>query len=129
MQNNMKRSINTLFVTFVTFFIIAVTANGQEPARPAAPARPSFRMPARIVSAEVLPDNKVTFRLYAKDASKVTVSGEWQTGFGASENLARNDTGLFSITVGPLKPELYAYTFTVDGVRIIDPNNVQVRRD
>jgi enterochelin esterase-like enzyme len=88
-----------------------------------------FRMPPRIGSPEILPDNKVTFRIYAKDALNISVSGEWQAGYGAYEALVRNDTGLFSLTVGPLKPELYAYTFTVDGARTIDHNNVQVRRD
>ncbi len=127
----MKRKIRTFSVTFVTIFLAAVTAFGQEPARPAAApaARPAFRMPPRIISPEILPDNMVTFRVYAKDASKITVSGEWQAGFGASEALVKNDTGLFSLTVGPLKPELYGYTITVDGVRTIDPGDVQVRRD
>jgi enterochelin esterase family protein len=127
----MKLNVKTSFVTFVTILLSTVTAFGQEPARPAAAqaARPAFRRPPRVVSPEILPDNKVIFRLYAKDASKITVSGEWQAGFGASEALVKNDTGLFSITVGPLTPELYAYTFTVDGVRTIDPGNAQVRRD
>ena len=127
----MKKNIRKSFVTFVTILLAAVTAFSQEPARPAAApaARPAFRMPPRIVSPEILPDNMVTFRVYAKDASKITVSGEWQAGFGASEALVRNDTGLFSLTVGPLKPELYGYTFSVDGVRGIDQSNVQVRRD
>ncbi|MBP7732114.1 MAG: esterase [Bacteroidales bacterium] len=97
--------------------------------REAPAARPAFRMPARVVSPEILPDNRVILRLYARDAASVSVSGEWQTGLGAGETLARNDTGLFSITIGPLKPELYGYSFIVDGVRTIDPNNVQVRRD
>jgi enterochelin esterase-like enzyme len=128
--------MKSLFVTFVTtslFLCTAVTSVAQEPARPAAPAapaaRPAFRMPPRIVSPEILPDNSVIFRVYAKDAQKVTVSGEWQAGFGASQELVKNDTGMFTLTVGPLKPELYAYTFTVDGVRTIDANNNQVRRD
>jgi enterochelin esterase family protein len=127
----MRFNVKTSFVTFVTILLAAVTAFGQEPARPAAApaARPAFRMPPRIVSPEILQDNMVTFRVYAKDASKITVSGEWQAGFGASEALVRNDTGLFSLTVGPLKPELYGYTFSVDGVRGIDQSNVQVRRD
>ena len=128
----MKHSIKSLFVTFVTISsLIAVTATAQEPARPAAApaARPAFRMPSRIISPEILPDKSVTFRVTAKDASKITVSGEWQTGFGASQELVKNDTGLFSLTVGPLAPELYGYTFTVDGVGTIDANNVQVRRD
>jgi enterochelin esterase-like enzyme len=128
----MKKISNSLFVTLVTIlFFIAVTSAAQEPARPAAApaARPAFRMPQRIVSPEILPDNRVTFRVYAKDAQKITVSGEWQAGFGAGQELVKNDTGMFELTVGPLVPELYGYTFTVDGVGTIDPNNVQVRRD
>jgi enterochelin esterase-like enzyme len=125
------KKFNVYFL--LTFVALLFTASifAQEPARPAAApaARPAFRMPARIISPELLPDNKVTFRVYARDASKISVSGEWQTGFGASETLVKNDTGLFVLTVGPLKPELYGYTFMVDGVRTIDPNNVQVRRD
>ena len=50
-------------------------------------------------------------------------------GFGATENMARNDTGLWTLTVGPLKPELYGYTMIIDGVRTTDPNNVETRRD
>jgi enterochelin esterase-like enzyme len=115
----MKRKIN--FVTFVTILLLPLCLYAQE--------RRVVRTPARIISPEIMPDNKVTFRLYSKDATKVTISGEWQSGYGASEALARNDTGLFTLTVGPLKPELYGYTLVVDGVRTIDPNNIQVRRD
>ena len=129
----MKKFKNLLIVTITNLLLIATTftLKAQEPSRPAAqPAvRPAFRMPARIISGEIMPDNKVTFRIYAKDASKITVAGEWQSGLNAIETLVRNDTGLFTLAVGPLKPELYGYTFTVDGVRTIDPNNVQVRRD
>lgn len=127
----MKLNVKTAFVTFVTILLISISCFGQEPSRPAAApaARPAFRMPARVISPEILPDNKVTFRVYSKEASKVVVSGEWQAGSGASEALVRNDTGLFSLTVGPLKPELYGYSLIVDGVSTIDPNNVQVRRD
>jgi enterochelin esterase-like enzyme len=116
----MKKNYPFLILV-ISLLLINISAQGQ--------ARPQFRMPPRIVSPEILPDNKVTFRIYAKDASKITVSGEWQQGYNAAENLQKNDTGLFTLTVGPLKPELYGYTFTVDGVSTIDPNNVQVRRD
>ena len=118
-------------ITFVTIFLTSISVAGQQPTTPAAApaARPQLRIPTRIVSPEILPDNKVTFRVYARDATKVTLSGEWQTGPNSTELLVRNDTGLFMITVGPLKPELYGYNFIVDGVSTIDPNNVQVRRD
>ena len=107
------------FVTFVAICLLSVTVSGQERETDAAPAPAprQFRRPARIISPEILPDNKVTFRVYSKDASTVSVSGEWQGGYGGSENLVRNDTGMFSLTVGPLQPELYGYTFTIDGVR------------
>jgi enterochelin esterase-like enzyme len=134
----MKQNNTFKIVTIVTNLILMVITIGtlaQEPARPAAApapaaaARPAFRTPPRIISPEILTDNKVTFRVYAKDAQKIAVSGEWQAGPGAVENLVRNDTGLFILTVGPLKPELYGYTISIDGVTSIDPNNVQVRRD
>lgn len=121
----MKKTISFTFVTLVT---ILLGMDGLSQDRPAA-APVARRAPARIISPEVQPDNKVVFRLFSRDAQKVTVSGEWQQGFGSAETMARNDTGLFTLTVGPLKPELYAYTFSVDGVRAIDQNNVQVRRD
>ena len=126
----MKRMF-VIIVTFVAILMASESAGGQQPTTPApAPAaRPQFRMPPRIISPEILPDNKVTFRVYAKEATKITVSGEWQAGFNAIETLVKGDTGMFMLTVGPLKPELYGYTFNVDGVTTIDPNNVQVRRD
>jgi enterochelin esterase family protein len=113
-----------MYLFFGTF---SISLTAQQPAATA--PRPVFRMPSIIISPEVQADQKVTFRLNASQATQVTISGEWMPGFGASELLIRNDTGLWSVTVGPLKPELYGYVFTVDGVRMIDPNNVQVRRD
>jgi enterochelin esterase-like enzyme len=125
-KSNLIKTIVSLTLCFTTFLPIT----SQEVARPAAPpARPAFRMPSIIVSPEVLPDNKVTFRIMAPQATNVAVSGEWMPGFGTAESMAKNDTGLWTLTVGPLKPELYGYAFSVDGVRMIDPNNIQVRRD
>jgi enterochelin esterase-like enzyme len=129
MNHSKSNFIKTiLFLTFSYTAVLPVLS--QEAVRPAAPpARPVFRMPSIIVSPEVLSDNKVTFRVMAPQATNVAVSGEWMPGFGTSESMAKNDTGLWTLTVGPLKPELYSYAFSVDGVRMIDPNNVQVRRD
>jgi len=125
----MKKLPSCLITLSTVMFFVFFSSCGQQADRPEEPARQSFRAAPRIISPELLPDNRVTFRLYAKDASSVTITGEWQQGFGASEVMMRNDTGLFSLTVGPLKPELYAYNFTVDGVKVLDPANVKVRRD
>jgi enterochelin esterase-like enzyme len=120
----MKRKRIVTLVTGFGLLLLTLSINAQERIRPQ-----NFRMPVRIISPEILTDNSVIFRVYSKDARNVTVSGEWQAGFGVSEELVKNDTGMFSLTIGPLPPELYSYTFNVDGVRTIDANNNQVRRD
>lgn len=125
----MKTTFKTLFVTFVTISAISVQAFAQVPARPAAQGAGQQSRQPRIVSPQVNADNTVTFRIMAKDAVKVTVSGEWQEGPGSVQELVKDDAGVFSLTTGPLRPELYGYTFSVDGVTVIDPANVQVRRD
>jgi enterochelin esterase family protein len=125
----MKTTFKALFVTFVTISMIAFQAYPQAPARPATPAAGQQARPPRIVSPQINADNTVTFRILARDAVKVTVSGEWQEGQGGVQELVKDEAGVFSFTTGPLKPELYGYTFNVDGVTVIDPANVQVRRD
>jgi len=53
----------------------------------------------------------------------VKVSGD----FGVDVNMQRSDDGVWTVTVGPLDPETYVYFFTVDGVRLTDPGNPQVK--
>ena len=88
-----------------------------------------FMQGPRIVSPEIHSDNTVTFRIRAPLASEVRISGEWMPGFGASEPLAPSDSGLWSITVGPLMPEFYGYVFIVDSVQVLDPLNGLIKRD
>ncbi|HWH67857.1 MAG TPA: alpha/beta hydrolase-fold protein, partial [Candidatus Sulfotelmatobacter sp.] len=38
-------------------------------------------------------------------------------------NLQKDDKGVWSLTTPPLEPDIYAYSFVVDGLRCIDPNN------
>ena len=37
--------------------------------------------------------------------------------------MTRGEEGLWSVTVGPLEPDLYSYHFLVDGALTIDPKN------
>jgi enterochelin esterase-like enzyme len=82
-----------------------------------------------IISPQVLPDNTVTFRLYAPTATNVSISGEWTQDNRKQVQMVRNDTGLWVTTTGPLKPEFYSYSFLVEGVSVIDPSNPRVLRD
>lgn len=77
-----------------------------------------------LKSTEVAPDHKVTFRIYAPKAEEVSVSGD----FGQGGKLTKDDKGVWSITVGPLTPDFYSYTFTVDGVRTVDPKNAMIKQ-
>jgi enterochelin esterase-like enzyme len=77
-----------------------------------------------VRSPEVAADRTVTFRVLAPAASEVTVTGEFMKG---SKPLQKNGQGLWSVSIGPVDPEIYNYNFTIDGVRTIDPNNPRVK--
>lgn len=79
--------------------------------------------PARLPPIEspvVHPDRTVTFSLHAPSAIKVELSGQFQSG---NQPLQRDDVGNWSVTVGPVEPNLYPYCFVVDGVLVADPRN------
>ena len=80
----------------------------------AALAQPAYRSP------EVLPDGHVTFRLMAPKAKAVTVKGLRHL---PPQLMIKDATGLWSVTVGPLPPDLYSYTFDLDGASVTDPIN------
>src|ERR1700676_4204381 len=80
-----------------------------------APAMP------REVSPEVRLDRTIVFRLRAPEAGRVTLS------FAGSKPMSKDDAGVWSATVGPVDPEIYQYNFVVDGVRILDPGNPNLK--
>ncbi|HEX3880857.1 MAG TPA: alpha/beta hydrolase-fold protein [Bryobacteraceae bacterium] len=75
-------------------------------------------------SPEVSADRSVTFHLAAPNAKEVSVAGEFMTG---SKPLTKDASGVWSATTGPLEPEIYNYSFTIDGVKTIDPGNPNVK--
>ncbi|MBP1670274.1 MAG: esterase, partial [Bacteroidetes bacterium] len=130
MKNDLKMKLKSRFTLLLLCFF-AFTLKAQETTKKTAdktPARP-VRMQPGFKSPEIMPDNTVILRLLSKEAASVAVSGDWMPGWGTSVPMVKNDTGLWSLAVGPLSPELYSYTFLIDGVRVLDPNNPQVKRD
>jgi enterochelin esterase-like enzyme len=85
------------------------------------PGSPAVRSP------EVLPDGRVTFRLLAPKAAEVRLNGDWPDGRNVA--MTRDDNGVWSATAGPLKSELWMYSYAIDGARAIDPRNVNTARD
>lgn len=80
----------------------------------------------RITSPEIRSDGKVTFRLYAPKASEATFFGDWMAP-NTKEPMTRDANGVWSVTVGPVSPGIYIYSFTVDGLTIADPINPQIK--
>ncbi len=86
--------------------------------------------PPPITSPEILPDGRVTFRLLAPEATSVSVTGDWPGGIHSTTTpMVKDDKGVWSATVGPLKPEFWIYTFSVNGVTTLDPRNINTRRN
>lgn len=75
------------------------------------------------VTSPAVEQGRVTFRLRAPEARQVKVSGD----FGPDVQMQRDGEGVWSATVGPLAPDVYVYFFEVDGVRLPDPANPQVK--
>jgi enterochelin esterase family protein len=106
---------------------IALLALVTAPAMAQAPQAAPATAPARVKSPEVSSDDKITFRLSAPLATTVTLNGSW---VGATDlPMTKDASGVWSTTVGPLKPQLYGYWFLVDGVRVLDPSNSETERD
>jgi enterochelin esterase family protein len=104
-----------------------MTPRAMAQAPPRAPAGPAQGRGPGIVSPEVLPDHRVTFRIQAPKASEVTLRGDWMEA-SAPEKLSKDDQGIWSVTVGPLVPDFYSYALTVDAVKTLDPRNAIVKQ-
>ena len=94
-----------------------------QPRQPAAAAQPGFFGGQSVRSPEVASDGAVTFRLRAPDAREVYVRGITPQPIP----LKRDEQGVWSVTTTPLKPDLYSYSFLVDGLTIADPSNRRTR--
>ncbi|MBD0260849.1 MAG: esterase, partial [Cytophagales bacterium] len=85
----------------------------------------AFAQPPRgplVVSPQVNANKTVTFRYLAPSAQEVLLNGGQ---FGSSAVPMTKDTaGIWSVTVGPAKPDIYPYSFQVDGITVMDPANV-----
>jgi enterochelin esterase-like enzyme len=85
---------------------------------------PASRLQAQrrqsIISPEVHRDRRVTFRLRAPQAKLVAVNAGFAQG---NQPMKKDGNGLWSTTLGPVEPDIYEYTFLVDGLQIVDPSN------
>jgi enterochelin esterase family protein len=77
---------------------------------------------------QILPDRHVIFRLLAPQAKEVEVRIGVTSAVNESQGtttteMAKNASGLWTVTLGPFEPNLYEYQFILDGCTIADPGN------
>jgi enterochelin esterase-like enzyme len=113
----MKKPNLTQFLFLMGMLVIAFPGKSQ-------PGRT-----ARIVSPVIHENNSVLFRISAPDATKVTLSGNWMPASANQVELAKGDSGIWTIQTEVISPEIYTYSFQVNGVKTLDPSNSQVVRD
>jgi len=125
----------TLMTVVLSAGMLAQAPSGPGAAAPGAGGRGRGPAGPQVTSPEVLPDNRVTFRILAPDAEKVGLRGGdipqlAGGGRGAAPNpgpaFTKGENGVWEATIGPINPGAYRYTFTVNGVAVIDPRNPHV---
>ncbi len=112
--------------------LVLAASMQQAPApAPAAPApggrggqgaqAPSFTSP------EVLPDKRIAFRLYAPDATSVSLrGGDIPAAARANTEFTKAANGVWELTTGAVEPGAYRYVYVVNGVGVIDPRNTAI---
>lgn len=97
------------FHTLILLVTISFSVNAQRP-------------PA-ISSPDVHPDHSITFRYYSRTAQQVLLNGEF---LQAPVPLIKDTSGIWNVTVPPVPPDIYPYSFMVDSVSLADPNNTYI---
>ena len=100
-------------ILFLFFALVAMTINAQG----------YFAPP--VQSPKISKDGAVTFKLKAAKADTVRLIIDTRV-----DTLMKHTAGeTWSITLRDLEPDLYMYYYTVDGMKVLDPENAQVLRD
>ena len=129
----MRQHIHKLFCLAAMVMLASAMA-------PDASAQQALWSGAQVVSPQINEDNTVTFRYSGPNVIRVQVTGDFlppqkiSTPNGEFEvpgiaELTQNQNGVWEYTSAPLEPELYSYSFIVNGQRMNDPSNVYQIRD
>jgi enterochelin esterase family protein len=106
----MKKLIfTTLFITLVCcIYGVATAQPGRGPV---------------VVSPQINHEHTVTFRYLAPLAKEVKLSAQFEK---SPVTMTKDTDGIWSVTVGPVKPDMYPYHFVADGIQVADPRNTAI---
>ncbi len=127
----------------VAVLTLSLLAAAQPPAGAPAPPRGGGRGGPAVVSPQIESDGRVTFRIFAPQATAVTVTGDIGQGLVPSPDaqpaaspapgrggppavvMAKGADNVWGgTTVRAIKPGAWRYLFNVDGTSTVDPRNV-----
>lgn len=77
----------------------------------------------QFISPQVNADNTVDFSFYAPSAKEVKLSAQFEKG---AVPMTRDSSGVWLVSRGPVKPDIYPYNFVVDGISVADPRNSNI---
>jgi enterochelin esterase-like enzyme len=115
-NRNFMKKLTLIWFTLMVFSYMAIAQQPQQ-----LPAAGQGAAPPRVVSPEVHADRRITFRFNAPKATEVIL--RFAEGDTRTHTMAKGGEGIWSVTVGPVEPEIYTYSFLVDGVKMIDLGN------
>jgi hypothetical protein len=75
------------------------------------------------ISSGVRNDRTFTFRFLAAGAKEVKLSTQVISG---QQDMTGDDTGIWSVTLGLVEPDIYPYCFIADGTLVADPKNSRI---
>jgi enterochelin esterase-like enzyme len=81
--------------------------------------------PQIVISPDVHPDRSVTFRLRAPNAQQVVLNREGTKAIP----MTKDADGVWTVTTDPLEPDIYGYSFVVDGADMFDPSNPVIKNN
>jgi len=79
--------------------------------------------PPAISSPDIQVDKSITFRYFSRSAQSVWLTGEF---LSAPVAMTKDTSGIWSVTVPSVKPDIYPYSLWVDSVQTADPNNTHI---
>lgn len=81
------------------------------------------QFPQPLNSPEVTADHHVTFRFRDPNAKLVKLALEGSQ----PVDMQKDAEGIWTVTIGPLEPDYYGYTYVADGVGLMDPSNPLIK--
>lgn len=123
-NKNLEGSVEKMRINKKQILKVKIPTNGglvihtDKPEAVAASGRNPWNNP--VTSPVVSADGQVTFSIDAPHAKEVLLSGQFMEG---TRPLTKDKEGIWRITVHIDTPDIYPYSFIVDGVNTQDPSN------